>query len=633
MAYAQKSVLRRERESQAVSLRHAILKASGSELAFQLRRRECSEASSPDSSLRSGSAPLFKKLEDADTQYKERLSALHQFKNKSKSATKQSSLKSDWMKEQQHLRAVAQSTERDTLSVLEILLLHAPADESLKSLLDESLLLSHLRETNQKDLIRQVVEIRGMFKDTAKALRNAAQERSSSGEEVASAASAVFADILVQVRASQNDVFGVTCTEEAELSRQVASIHRGIVGMLQQDRLELQNETFSTHIRHEQGDDSEVAMAMEEWYARLAALDRAHAAELLIIKEERERVNETGGGQWASEADRISFTKIYSRAQSAGIPRRKLLEQLALQLPHKSATEIEKHEAWYRSCHALGHRKKVLTSEYEAAREKLVAESKVQLEAFRKQRCESIEAAQRLAQHENSRMQLHQALEELRAARAKSDALMREQKERDDMLLAEENQISAQLAKAEQDWKKRQVEIYKQVRQQISNQLAAEQARLQEEARINTLASIEANRGKVDARERARLAKEEEVRKRELLAVEEEARRVDSLMRLASQVPYYEDIRNAKPKLDHVTAAAKAQSYQGADPEYRGFMRSTGFADVKIITDARFRLAEALRNAAPHLISSAAAKPIIDSFHPRPHLSIHGVLSRTGGVI
>jgi hypothetical protein len=62
-------------------------------------------------------------------------------------------------------------------------------------------------------------------------------------------------------------------------------------------------------------------------------------------------------------------------------------------------------------------------------------------------------------------------------------------------------------------------------------------------------------------------------------------------------------------------------------------MRSTGFADVKIITDARFRLAEALRNAAPHLISSAAAKPIIDSFHPRPHLSIHGVLSRTGGVI
>jgi hypothetical protein len=616
-----------------VSLRHAILKASGSELAFQLRRRECSEASSPDSSLRSGSTPLFKKLEDADTQYKERLSALHQFKNKSKSATKQSSLKSDWMKEQQHLRAVAQSTERDTLSVLEILLLHAPADESLKSLLDESLLLSHLRETNQKDLIGQVVEIRGMFKDTAKALRNAAQERSSSGEEVASAASAVFADILVQVRASQNDVFGVMCTEEAELSRQVASIHRGIVGMIQQDRLELQNKTFSTHIRHEQGDDSEVAMAMEEWYARLAALDRAHAAELLIIKEERDRVNETGGGQWASEADRTSFTKIYSRAQSAGIPRRKLFEQLALHLPHKSATEIEKHEAWYRSCHALGHRKKVLTSEYEAAREKLVAESKVQLEAFRKQRCESIEAAQRLAQHENSRMQLHQALEELRAARAKSDALMREQKERDDMLLAEENQISAQLAKAEQDWKKRQVEIYKQVRLQISNQLAAEQARLQEEARINTLASIEANRGKVDARERARLAKEEEVRKRELLAVEEEARRVDALMRLASQVPYYEDIRNAKPKLDHVTAAAKAQSYQGADPEYRGFMRSTGFADVKIITDARFRLAEALRNAAPHLISSAAAKPIIDSFHPRPHLSIHGVLSRTGGVI
>ena len=62
-------------------------------------------------------------------------------------------------------------------------------------------------------------------------------------------------------------------------------------------------------------------------------------------------------------------------------------------------------------------------------------------------------------------------------------------------------------------------------------------------------------------------------------------------------------------------------------------MRPTGFTDQKIISDARFRLAAALREGGGRLIQSDAARIAIAAFHPRPNLAIHGVLSRTGGII
>ena len=49
-----------------------------------------------------------------------------------------------------------------------------------------------------------------------------------------------------------------------------------------------------------------------------------------------------------------------------------------------------------------------------------------------------------------------------------------------------------------------------------------------------------------------------------------------------------------------------------------------GFSDGKVIRDARFRLATALREAGVH--QSEAAKYAIQRAHPRPHLAIHGIL-------
>ena len=45
---------------------------------------------------------------------------------------------------------------------------------------------------------------------------------------------------------------------------------------------------------------------------------------------------------------------------------------------------------------------------------------------------------------------------------------------------------------------------------------------------------------------------------------------------------------------------------------------------MQVIHDARFRLATALREAGVH--RSEAAMRAVQSFHPRPHLAIHGLL-------
>jgi len=651
-----------------VQLRRAILKASGSQLAMELHLAEQSqtdrtgtgEALSPLSRHRSAgdlastssssepTAQLFKELDASDVHYRERLAALKRFNSKSKATTKQLSLKVEWIKEHQQLRSVVHSTERDIGSLLEVMVLSSPSDSLIQSLVDESFRYARERQVNENELISHVSDLKGLFKDTAKALASGRRGKvatKSDEEALASASSSshppavsIFADVLMQVRLSQTEKMGFMSMEEAQLSAEVGLLHRLVVSMLRQDRLEQQNEAFRSQLRPEVGDDDEVALVLEEWYAKLEVLDRAHAAELALLNEERLQLGDSGGGgrggglggEWA-EKDLLTFGKIYSNFQKTGKSRKVFLAQLASQLAHVPQAELETHETWHRACQALGQKKKILVSGHETARIKLIDQAKIQVDSFRARRAESRLAALKLSMHETARQQLHHVLETLRAARAESDALFHSKKQAEESEQAEEAQRAAAALKAEHEWKKQQVEMYKQVRNQMQEHLHREEERIREEARLAQLAAVEANRERVEARDQARIAKEEDKRKKELQHLENERSKMDTLMRLAAQVPYYENIQNAASKLDHVTAAAHAHEYLGGQEQFRGFMRPTGFTDNKIVADARFRLAAALRSAAPGLIHTGPARMAIAQFHPRPHLAVHGILSATGG--
>jgi hypothetical protein len=49
-----------------------------------------------------------------------------------------------------------------------------------------------------------------------------------------------------------------------------------------------------------------------------------------------------------------------------------------------------------------------------------------------------------------------------------------------------------------------------------------------------------------------------------------------------------------------------------------------GFEDNKIVSDIRFKLVTALREAGVH--NTESARQVIQQYHPRPHLAIHGIL-------
>ena len=105
----------------------------------------------------------------------------------------------------------------------------------------------------------------------------------------------------------------------------------------------------------------------------------------------------------------------------------------------------------------------------------------------------------------------------------------------------------------------------------------------------------------------------------------EEEKRMQNLLKLVEQTPYFDAIQNATSKLDELTAAAKGHEYFKSDElDYRGHLPMNGFTDQKIIRDTRLKLANALRAAG--IIHTDAAREVINRFHPRPELQIHGIL-------
>jgi hypothetical protein len=265
------------------------------------------------------------------------------------------------------------------------------------------------------------------------------------------------------------------------------------------------------------------------------------------------------------------------------------------------------------------------------------------------------------AQQEEARLLLHQHLDVLRVAKQQQqerqqrveyeEATHREQQEEERRLKCEQEQAQRRTVVAEFQ------RLREEARARRLQQEKESEARRVEEMR----GLIAANRGKVEGRETTRLQKEEEKHRRLLQKQEEEAHRLELLAKLAATVPYWDAIENATSQLGHVTAAVRAQEWYVRThsiylsiihltltpstntiynncamlplPRYkpeeltRGFLDLNGFGDKKIIGDARFRLAEALREAG--VASSKMAQHAVQAFCPRPHLAIHGIFNKT----
>ena len=91
------------------------------------------------------------------------------------------------------------------------------------------------------------------------------------------------------------------------------------------------------------------------------------------------------------------------RAQTQGAQRHKLSSVLASQLPHMSASDISRHETWYRALRANSDRKKLITQSYEQQREALLGELRESVDAARQRAREEAVLAEELERQERAR--------------------------------------------------------------------------------------------------------------------------------------------------------------------------------------------------------------------------------------
>lgn len=641
----------REREDESIKLRKKILKTSYST---------------------SNIADVMANIAQDCDQSAARLASLNKFKKKSKTITEGQIAKLEWLKEQGNLQSLGQSLDKDIAGLLEVMLLHNITDSNIQELVSLNEELTTSRIDNERLIISQLKEIKGMMNETIKSVKKTEKRQTANEEykqmndnEGADSSNSsrrdqfnhpsvsIVADVMMQVRANHNNSWKGLKAAEVALHEAILQDRRSIINALRNDKLVEQNEKIKHEFFLQDDDDMEVEMFMEEWINKLNILDEAHRTELKLLKKERVNAAENYGlsssnhehtidedgptttnpavesnslvarGGW-SEEDHDIFTKIYRQAQMNGIPRNTLSANLSKNLPHKTTEELAMHEQWYRAIRIVANKKNDLIARYTVTREALIKEAKEQLDKLREHRRLEHIRENEMKRHEEGRLELHNKLTDLRRQRKiMEDKLAEEERLR---LLEEVNRerLVANAMKAEQEDKKMRVEMYKRAR----DQLAAVQRRLEEERKRieneNLKKEIEDNKWKVDMREQLRLEKEDEKRRKEEDLRLKECRRMEWLAKLAEQVPYWEAMQNAQSKLDHITASAKAWEYIGVDDPGRGYLPLNGFADNRVLRDARVRLAMALREAG--VSHTVAAKEVVQHFHPRPQLAIHGLL-------
>jgi hypothetical protein len=443
----------------------------------------------------------------------------------------------------------------------------------------------------------------------------------------------LYADILVNLVYSQQEAWQGMRAQEVSLATELKQSCQLIAQMLRSQTIDEQNQQLVLPTASEIENNSELEIFVEECRHRIQIFDNVHQHRLEGLEAKRcesclmlsiDPEDEHGG--WDASHDEI-FDKVYRRQHTS---RPSLLSALRSQLPAQiDATAIDIHEQWYRQMNLIKRQKKDSQLVYERDRLKLIEEVQMLVEVFQRQQAEAMLKASEQEEFNRHRQALHLKLhamrqeEQLRAIESELDAL--EQREARQQLLAEERELQRQMREEQ----KRLVAEYQREKeaQAEEERQQAEQRRLLEAAMRQQ--QIEANKDRLrDRNQRFLEQREQELHRQEMEYQNQQSRKMELLMSIVKQVPYYDRIQTVESKLDHITASVKAQEYCPIDGDHpsqsRGHMPMHGFADQRIIRDSRLRLATALRAAG--LIHSQAARAAIARFHPKPQLAIHGIL-------
>jgi len=323
--------------------------------------------------------------------------------------------------------------------------------------------------------------------------------------------------------------------------------------------------------------------------------------------------------------DHAIFTKTFRRVQLNGTLRKAFITTLRSHLPYKSIEDILAYEDWYRRLRSVINSQKDSASTYELSRSELITQAKEGIELLRASLADNMKRNNELHSFEKRRVFQHEKLLELRKIREEQDRIIAErhatveleiqQKQREEELFIE-NQRAVQKVKV-MGYKNEKELFIESQRKLVEEEKEAIDQEMKKE--------IESNRLKVQGRRDLLGDKESKKKLKEEEAEVADSRRLEALIRLAQQVPYFGNMQRVKANLAHLTASAKGHEYQPAlEEEGRGHLPLNGFTDTKVISDARFRLATALRQAGVQ--HTDAAKHAVAAMHPRPQLSIHGIL-------
>ena len=465
----------------------------------------------------------------------------------------------------------------------------------------------------------------------------------------ASAAQAIFGDLLLQMKTSLGTQTSELNHLQNILEQDTQQTHLWLQRTFAMERKISQSAEVERDLAGRPDDDADIQFFIEEWQQTLRKIDDAHYGEIELFRQELQQITKnyqselsrqqcTGGSDQnrtdcaiadeSATMDAITdktaprekmhndvemrdmeevghvgsfsgglttvehsmFLKIVRRAHSTGMSRKLILQQYQTLLPKVPHEVILLHEKWYSQRRVVFQKQKAAVLKYDMTRAAVLNDAKNAVENYRMQHHAQLQQQQTLQEHEEARALLHEHLQLLRQSRqALQEQAAQEQLRIEQMQLAEQERLR-QRQEADAAFKKKQIALFQEAKNDLLRRQHEQRAVLQKQAEQKMREDIEQNRGKVEARQATFFEKLQKERQKEAELAAREERKLQFLMELASQVPYWDDIQNATSKLDHITAAVKAQEYQGQEELVRGYMPTTGYADKQIIKDARFRL-------------------------------------------
>ena len=574
--------------------------------------------------------------DDTSAEYSKIMSRLTSFKKESRKATKTNNMKMQWYAEQTSLSQSLSRCEDELSKIVQQMILGSISaiEAGVHEAIEESARLLSTRTSTQQNFWEQFQELKSMLQHISRKgdlgstdclERTVSADVSIVTSDNYSAARSIFAELLVSSLSAHSQQWQELIDTEKSLYEELRSMSVSISSNLQSDRLTEQNRKLREDMDLSETEEYEIELLVYDWMRKLERVDKEYSdsINLISIEHQHKCVVSLGvdphskNGGWPDHEHEI-FVKIYRRAQQVG-SRKDLHEQLSSALSGRCAEpeSISIHEQWYRSLRASATKRKSLTETYTSNRSEIIAQAQSAIYEARENMKERREKDTRLQEHEEHRLKVHKKLLDLQRKR---DLMLMEEKAKADLeaALKEEELRALKIQALEEAEKKRnQVKEYQRAKAEERAKIMEKERQLQEEYIRMVNMEVERNRSKVERRRIILHEKEEERRNRERAFFEKEEKRRELISKIAEQCPYWDSVQNAVSKLDHLTAASKGHEYiKGPDPG-RGFLPVNGFTSRKIMSDAKFRIAVALREAG--VAHSSAARDLVQKLHVRPN--------------